>query len=233
MLNIEIEEIGTIHTAFTEKFGIPRQGQVVPQTRGVITFYPPYNQPAYFSGLEEFSHLWILWHFSEHKGREVKATVRPPRLGGNKRVGVFASRSPYRPNSLGMTAVKLQAIHTDENGKVSLEVSGVDMLDGTPIFDIKPYIHTDIYQDASSAYADKVEWPKLDVQIQPELLNIIPNHLRDQLIGVLAEDPRPKVQEPSDKTYGMHFDTYDILFEVKDDILEVTKIIKTDDDDDE
>jgi tRNA-Thr(GGU) m(6)t(6)A37 methyltransferase TsaA len=221
---MEIQPIGTIHTAFTEKFGIPRQSMIVKAAKGVIHFEPPYDQAEYFKGIEEFSHLWILWHFSEQKGRPTKATVRPPRLGGNVRVGVFASRSPYRPNQIAMSSVQLDAVHTDENGKVSLEISGVDMLDGTPIFDVKPYIKTDIHEDAKSGFVDAVDWTQLDVEISDELMQQIPEYLRDQLIEVLAQDPRPRTQTDVNRMYGMRFGDFDIHFKVNTGILKVIKI---------
>lgn len=223
---MEIEPIGWIENAFVEKFGIPRQSMVVPEVKGTIYFNPPFNQEAYFKGIEAFDYLWLVWHFSEQKGRTHKATVRPPRLGGNQRVGVFASRSPYRPNPIGLSSVKLEKAHIDESGKVSLEVSGIDLRHNTPILDIKPYIKTDIHEGAKSGFMDEVAWQPLKVEMVDEVSSVIPAYLVEQLHAVLAEDPRPRTQADTDKVYGMRFDAYDVHFTVKSGILRVVNITK-------
>lgn len=218
------QPIGTIHTAYKEKFGIPRQSMVVEEVKGQIYFHPPYDRAEYFKGIEDFTYIWLIWEFSEQKGRQHKATVRPPRLGGNERIGVFASRSPYRPNSIGISVVKLEEVYQDASGKVSLSVAGVDMLDGTPIIDIKPYIQSDIYPNAQSAYVDQVEWQKLAVVIPQDLGDQLPKQLYTQLQAILAEDPRPRTQADANKIYGMRFDAYDIHFSVRNGILTVEDI---------
>lgn len=221
---MEVAPIGWIETAFVEKFGIPRQSMVVPQVKGVIQFYPPYNQIEYFKGIESFDYLWLVWHFSAQKGRSNKATVRPPRLGGNERVGVFASRSPYRPNPIGLSSVKLEKVHIDGAGKVSLEVSGVDLMDKTPILDIKPYVKTDIHEDVRAGFTDEVSWQPLTVDMPETVTAGLPEYLLTQLQAVLAQDPRPRTQDNPDKIYGMRFDAYEVHFTVKSGILRVVKI---------
>lgn len=221
---MEVAPIGWIETAFVEKFGIPRQSMVVPQVKGVIQFYPPYNQNEYFKGIESFDYLWLVWHFSAQKGRSNKATVRPPRLGGNERVGVFASRSPYRPNPIGLSSVKLEKVHIDGAGKVSLEVSGVDLMDKTPILDIKPYVKTDIHEDVRAGFTDEVSWQPLTVYIPEAVTAGLPEYLLTQLQAVLAQDPRPRTQDNPDKIYGMRFDAYEVHFTVKSGISRVVKI---------
>lgn len=221
---MEIEPIGWIETAYAEKFGIPRQSMVVPEVSGIIHFYPPFNQIEYFKGIEEFEYLWLVWHFSAQKGRTHKATVRPPRLGGNQRVGVFASRSPYRPNPIGLSSVKLEQVQVDDAGKVSLLVSGVDLMDQTPILDIKPYIKTDMHDDARGGFTDEVAWQPLTVEISEEVQAQIPENILNQLKAVLAEDPRPRFQDKPDKIFGMRFDAYDVHFTVENGILKVVNI---------
>ncbi|MGH2119054.1 tRNA (N6-threonylcarbamoyladenosine(37)-N6)-methyltransferase TrmO [Aerococcus sp. L_32] len=221
---MEVAPIGWIETAFVEKFGIPRQSMVVPQVKGMIQFYPPFNQIEYFKEIQSFDYLWLVWHFSAQKGRANKATVRPPRLGGNERVGVFASRSPYRPNPIGLSSVKLEKVHIDGAGKVSLEVSGVDLMDKTPILDIKPYVKTDIHEEARAGFTDEVAWQPLTVDMPEAVTAGLPEYLLTQLQAVLAQDPRPRTQDNPDKIYGMRFDAYDVHFTVKSGILRVVKI---------
>lgn len=221
---MEVAPIGWIETAFVEKFGIPRQSMVVPEVEGMIQFYPPYNQIEYFKGIEPFDYLWLVWHFSAQKGRVNKATVRPPRLGGNERVGVFASRSPYRPNPIGLSSVKLEKVHIDRDGKVSLEVSGIDLMNKTPILDIKPYIRTDMHEEAKAGFTDDVAWQPLTVDMPETVTAGLPGHLLSQLQAILAEDPRPRTQDNPDKIYGMRFDAYDVHFIVRSGILRVVKI---------
>ncbi|MGH2079181.1 tRNA (N6-threonylcarbamoyladenosine(37)-N6)-methyltransferase TrmO [Aerococcus urinaeequi] len=221
---MEVAPIGWIETAFVEKFGIPRQSMVVPQVKGMIQFYPLFNQIEYFKGIQSFDYLWLVWHFSAQKGRANKATVRPPRLGGNERVGVFASRSPYRPNPIGLSSVKLEKVHIDGDGKVSLEVSGVDLMDKTPILDIKPYVKTDIHEEARAGFTDDIAWQPLIVDMPEAVTAGLPEYLLTQLQAVLAQDPRPRTQDNPDKIYGMRFDAYDVHFTVKSGILRVVKI---------
>lgn len=211
-----IEPIAYINTDFKEKFGIPRQSGRVNSLMGRIIFEPKYKNAESLRGLEQFSHLWLIFDFSKAHRGEFSPTVRPPRLGGNERVGVFASRSPFRPNSLGLSCVKLEKI---EHGE--LIVSGVDMLDKTPIYDIKPYIpYSDCLKDAKGGYTDDVERKVLEVDFPQELLGKIPKEKREALIGCLAEDPRPSYHN-DDRVYSMKFCDFDVHFKVENSVLRV------------
>ncbi len=218
---MEIKPIAYIHTDFREKFGIPRQSGRVPDLIGEIVFTPEFNNPEAIRGLEEFSHIWLIFGFSEAPYKEGTMTVRPPRLGGNARVGVFASRSPYRPNSLGLSCVKIEKI---EQGKIM--VSGVDILDKTPIYDIKPYIpYSDSIPDALGGFAEEMKDHCLEVDFPQELLEIIPEGKRKAVIYCLRDDPRPTYQE-DERSYSMAFSEYDIHFTVKNKKLTVTSVDK-------
>lgn len=225
MLNIT--PIAHIKTDFKEKFGIPRQSGRVKSALGKIVFLPEYRNPEALRRLEEFNYLWLIFDFSESHKPNWSATVRPPRLGGNKRVGVFATRSPYRPNPLGLSSVKLERIEDTSEGKV-LIVSGVDLLDGTPILDIKPYIPSyDCHTDAIGGFSENFTDYKLKVEITPDLLEIIPKNKQDVLLECLADDPRPAYQS-DERLYGMTFDEFNVSFTVKDMTLKVTEIKKCD-----
>lgn len=216
-----IEPIAHIHTDFKEKFGIPRQSGRVPDAIGRIEFLPKYRNKDALRGLENFSHIWIIFDFSLAHKDDWSPTVRPPRLGGNKRVGVFATRSPFRPNNIGLSSVKLLAIEGD-----TLIVSGVDLLDGTPIYDIKPYIpYTDCHSDAKGGFAEDNQNHSLKVNIPKEILDLIPKEKQNALIGCLKDDPRPSYQNDQ-RTYTMKFDVFDISFKVFDDTVIVTGIDK-------
>lgn len=218
---MEIKPIAYIHTDFEEKFGIPRQSGRVPDLIGEIVFEPLYNNPEAVRGLENFSHIWLIFGFDKAEYKEGTMTVRPPRLGGNTRVGVFASRSPYRPNSLGLSCVKIEKI---EQGIIT--VSGIDILNGTPIYDIKPYIpYSDSLSEAQGSYAEEEKEHSLTVEIPDELLKILPQDKRQAVIACLRDDPRPSYQEDN-RTYSMAFSEYDIHFTVEKDKLTVTKIDK-------
>lgn len=218
---MEIKPIAYIHTDFCEKFGIPRQSGRVPDLIGEIVFTPEFNNPEAIRGLEEFSHIWLIFGFSEAKYKEGTMTVRPPRLGGNTRVGVFASRSPYRPNSLGLSCVKIEKI---EQGKIM--VSGVDILDKTPIYDIKPYIpYSDSIPDALGSFAEEMKDHSLEVDFPQELLDIIPEEKQKAVINCLRDDPRPTYQE-DERNYSMAFSEYDIHFTVENKKLTVTSVDK-------
>ena len=211
-----MKAIGKIYTDFPEKFGIPRQSGLVKQLEGRIILDPPYNVKEAFDGIEEYSYLWILWQFSECIKSDFSPTVRPPKLGGEKRKGVFATRSPFRPNNIGLSCVKLENVtHTKEYGTV-LTVSGIDMKNGTPIYDIKPYI----------AYADIHKNDKLTVKINDELKVQIPNNKLSALIGILECDPRPAYQNDESRIYGISFANMNIKFKVSNRILTVTDIEK-------
>ena len=217
--------IGHIHTEFPTKFGIPRQSGIITLLQGTIVFEPEYRNPEAIRGLEEFSHLWLIWEFSEAKRDTWSPTVRPPRLGGNVRKGVFATRSPFRPNPIGLSSVKLERIEMDAKLGPVLHVSGADLMDGTPIFDIKPYIvYTDSHPDAVSGFAPQAADTLLQVDIPEELLNKIPENQQESLIAVLAHDPRPQYQDDPERVYGMAFSQYEVRFKVKDLNLTVVDI---------
>lgn len=220
---MEIEPIAHIRTNFDEKFGIPRQSNLV-NSVGKIVFEKRYRDPEALRGIEGFSHLWLIFDFSENHRESWSPTVRPPRLGGNVRVGVFASRSPFRPNSLGLSSVKLLSIeHDDEFGDI-LVVEGVDMMDGTPIYDIKPYIRfSDCHEDAVSGFSDNVLEHSLKVEYDDEMLSIFTDAQRDELIGCLQQDPRPSYQDDG-KEYGMSFAGHNVRFMVMDGILKISDV---------
>lgn len=207
--------IAHIYTDFPEKFGIPRQSGLVDELTGKIVFEPEYRYPEAVRGLEEFSHIWLLWKFSETGKENWSPTVRPPRLGGNRRVGVFATRSPFRPNDIGLSSVRLLSVSLEEEGPV-LMVSGVDLMDGTPVYDIKPYIPlSDCHVDASEGYTKETKEHALMVKFPPELLNIYPKDKRQAILGVLSQDPRPAYIEDSQRVYGVSFAGYNVRFRVE------------------
>ena len=216
--------IARIRTSFKEKFGIPRQSGI---TDGVakIIFEPEYRRREAFTGIEGYSHLWLIWQFSEAVREDWSPTVRPPRLGGNKRMGVFATRSPFRPNPIGLSSVKLLAVeYTKEHGPV-LTVCGTDILDGTPIYDIKPYLaYTDSHPDAVGGFADGVMDYKIEVDFPAELLEKIDTGLTSELFTILENDPRPSYKAADEKEYGMRYADYEIFFVVKKGVLHVTRI---------
>lgn len=219
--------IGHIHTDFSSKFGIPRQSGLVPELKGIITFEPEFRNPQAFRGLEEFSHIWILWKFSKSEKEHWSATVKPPRLGGKKRMGVFATRSPYRPNDIGLSSVKLEKISFDEKLGPMLYVAGADLLDGTPIYDIKPYIaYTDSHPDAAEGFAGTVKEKELQVDFPEELLSKFPKEKRDAILGVLSQDPRPAYDTDETRLYGVEFAGFDVRFTVTGELLQVKELIK-------
>ena len=218
-----IKPIGYIKTNFKEKFGIPRQSGRCDLSIGTISFVDEFNNIDAFRELETFSHIWLIFEFSKAEYKEKTLTVRPPRLGGNKRVGVFASRSPFRPNNLGLSCVELVGIERNENGVV-LTVSGVDLLDGTPIYDIKPYLPlTDSHPDAKGGYSSENWDYKLKVVFSKEAEIVLPKETKSALEECLSDDPRPSYHN-DDREYHMLYADYDITFNVKDDVLTVTKI---------
>ncbi len=213
--------IGRIVTDFSSKFGLPRQSGLVDIT-GKIVFEEEFRVPEAFRGLEEFSHIWLVWQFSEAIREKWSPTVRPPKLGGNKRVGVFATRSPFRPNPIGLSSVKLERIEYSSSEGPVLYVSGCDLMDGTPIYDIKPYLpYTDSHSDASGGFTDTLDGRSIDVVIPDDLLSVIPEDKRETLIGVLSQDPRPSYQNDSDRVYGFGFAGCEIRFTVSDGVLTV------------
>lgn len=212
-----MEYIAHIHTQFPEKFGIPRQNGLVPDALGRIIFEPQFRSPDAVKGIDEFSHLWLLWDFSRAKQKEFHATVAPPRLGGKERRGVFATRSPFRPNSIGLSCVKLENVRIDETLGPVLTVSGVDLLDGTPLYDIKPYLpYADAHPEASGGFAESYQDARIPVIFPEELLVRLPSELRRTVMDVLAQDPRAAYNKKPDYVYGMAFADYDIRFVVSE-----------------
>lgn len=219
--------IARIKSDFPTKFGIPRQSGLVEALHSTIIFEPEFRNADALRGLDDFSHLWIIWQFSEAVREDWSPTVRPPRLGGNTRMGVFATRSPFRPNAIGLSSVKIIEIEeTKQHGPV-IHVSGADLKDGTPIFDIKPYIpYCDCHTDATGGFTATAGDFLLDVKIPEDLLNIVPEDKHDALIGVLSHDPRPSYQKDSDRIYGLNFAGFDVRFTVNDKVLTVCEINK-------
>ena len=219
--------IATVKSDFKTKFGIPRQSGLIPEIKSKIVFTPEYRNPEALRGIEEFSHLWLVWNFSENDTGNWSATVRPPRLGGNKRVGVFATRSPFRPNPIGLSCVKLErVIHGTAEGSV-LEVSGADLLDGTPIYDIKPYIpYTDCHENATGGFSTAVYGDLLEVIIPEEIEKSIQNEIIAPLKKILAGDPRPAYQNDPERIYSFEFSDYRIKFKVENTTLTVTDVEK-------
>ena len=214
--------IAHIHTDFTSKFGIPRQSGLVDELEATIIFEPEYRVPEALRGIEEYSHIWLLWQFSECADKEWSPTVRPPRLGGNKRMGVFATRSPFRPNPVGLSSVRLMGTEKTEKYGVVLRVAGADLLDGTPIYDIKPYLpYVDSHPEASNGFALNEKEGRLTVEIPDEILDVIPEGKQAALKAVLAQDPRPGYQNEPGRIYGIDFAGFNIRFTVDKNILAV------------
>lgn len=225
---IQLNTIAHIYTDFPTKFGVPRQSGLVNTLQGKIIFEKEYQNPDAVRGLEEFTHIWLLWHFSQSNNKNGwSPTVRPPRLGGNKRVGVFATRSPFRPNPVALSAVKLDKIElTKENGPV-LYVSGADIVNGTPIFDIKPYLpFVDSVPQAVGGFADKVKDYNLTVEFPTELLQKIPQQKQTALLNILKEDPRPSYHNNPQRVYGFQFAGFEIKFTVDNLTLKVVDLEK-------
>lgn len=221
----EFKVIAKISTDFPGKFGLPRQSGIVPALTGKIIFEPPYRDFSAVRELSEFSHLWIVWLFSGFETEKWSPTVRPPRLGGNRRVGVFATRSPNRPNPIGLSAVKLERVENDKNSGPVLTVSGIDMTDGTEILDIKPYLSfADAYPQAVCGFADTHKSDSLAVSMSEEIRRSLPQDYIDALCDVLAGDPRPHYQDDPARVYGFIFAGYEVKFRVTDGILTVLSV---------
>ena len=221
--------IGHIHTDFPTKFGIPRQSGLVEELKATITFEPEYRIPEAFRGLEDFSHIWLLWKFSKSEKANWSATVKPPRLGGKRRMGVFATRSPYRPNDIGLSSVKLEKIEFDEEKGPVLYVAGADLMDGTPIYDIKPYIaYADSHPEASEGFAAAVKEKELTVHFPEELLKHYPEEKREAIVEVLKQDPRPAYDTDETRVYGVEFAGFDVRFVVEGNTLTVKELVKSD-----
>ena len=222
---IPMHIIARIRSDFPTKFGIPRQSGLVEELRATIVFEPEYRNPDALRGLEEFSHIWLIWQFSEAVRDKWSPTVRPPRLGGNTRMGVFAPRSPFRPTAIGLSCVKREAIEKDPMLGTVLVVSGADLMDGTPILDIKPYLpYADAHPEALGGFTGNVGGKVLAVEFPTELLSQVPEDKREALIGVLARDPRPSYQHDPERVYGMAFGGCEVGFSVDGETLYVRSV---------
>lgn len=222
---MEITPIARFHSPFQEKFGIPRQSGLAAGVHGRIVLEPAFRDPSALRGLDGFGYLWLIWEFSGNKTRNWQPTVRPPRLGGNTRLGVFATRSPFRPNPLGLSCVRLDRIEWNTPEGPVIHVLGADLMDGTPIYDIKPYVrYADSHPDARSGFTDEVAWEPLDI-LFPEQTPFEPEEL-DILRDILAQDPRPPFHDDPEKTYGMAFAGYDVRFRVNGQVMTVLEFRK-------
>ena len=223
-----LDIIAHIRTDFPAKFGIPRQSGLVDALAGEIVFTEKYRDASALRGIEGYSHLWLIWQFSESVTERFCPTVKPPRLGGNRRVGVFATRSPFRPNPLGLSCVRLTGVEwSTPNGPV-LHVAGADLMDGTPIYDIKPYLpYADSHPEATGGFTDGIDYPRLNVEFPEEMLARIPAEKRAALIEVLAQDPRPGYRgEADERRYGVQFAGFDVRFVVEGDGLRVVEVVR-------
>ena len=226
-MEIRIEPIAHMKSDFPSKFGIPRQSGLVSELRSTVIFEPKYRNADALRGIEGFSHLWIIWQFSEAVRQEWSPTVRPPRLGGNTRLGVFATRSPFRPNSLGLSCVRLLGVEQTEEFGCVIHVAGADLMDGTPIFDIKPYIpYSDAHPGALGGFTDQADPYLLEVDFPDHLLQLLPEDKQAAAIGVLSHDPRPSYQKSQSRVYGLSFAGFDIRFSVRESILSVLEVHK-------
>ena len=221
-----IKPIGRIYNDYTSKFAIPRQSGIACGIKSEIIFEEKFRIPEAFRGIEDFSHLWLIWGFSEVESGKWSPTVRPPKLGGNKRVGVFASRSPFRPNGMGLSSVKLEEIKRDDKNGITLIVSGADLLCGTPIYDIKPYLpYSDIHMSATGGFTDAIEIHELKVVIPDSISHDLDEERLNNLINILKQDPRPSYHNDPERIYGFSFANREIKFKVDGNILEVVSIM--------
>ena len=228
-MEYKIEPIAVIHNEFKSKFGIPRQSGLDEDTISTIVFEKKYRDENALRGLSQYSHIWLLWIFSENEvNKEWSPTVRPPRLGGNKRMGVFSTRSPYHPNNIGLSCVKIESIEKIQGLGSVIKVSGADILDGTPIIDIKPYLTlSDCKPDAVCGFSDEVKDKKLDVIIEEKFSAEIPEETLSAIISMLSQDPRPSYHDDKSRIYAMNYSDYEIKFTVNGDTLTVISIFKT------
>ena len=225
---MEIIPIAHIRSDFSEKFGIPRQSGLVEELTANVVFTPEFRDPAALRGIGGFSHLWLIWEFSKARREGWSPTVRPPRLGGNQRMGVFATRSPFRPNPIGLSCVRLLEVRQDRALGPVLIVAGADLMDGTPIYDIKPYLpYADCKPDAAGGFASQPKEASLEVDCPPELLAVLPEDKRPALLAVLAQDPRPQYQDDPARVYGMSFAGLEVRFRVEGERLAVTEILQS------
>ena len=226
MENVNIQVIARMHSDFATKFGIPRQSGLVEELRSTIVFEPEFRNPDALRGIEDFSHLWIIWQFSEAVRQGWSPTVRPPRLGGNTRMGVFATRSPFRPNNLGLSCVRFLGLEETKEFGTVIHVGGADLMDGTPIFDIKPYVpYADCQPDALNGFTGGTEGELLEVDFPPALLELLPQEKQQAAIGILAHDPRPSYQKDNQRVYGVTFAGFDLRFTVQDNRLTVQEVV--------
>lgn len=220
--------IARIHNAFSTKFGLPRQSGLVQELRSTIVFEPEYRNPDALRGLDGYSHIWLLWQFHKAQREEWSPTVRPPKLGGNVRMGVFATRSPFRPNSIGLSCVKLESMQQTAQQGIVLHVSGADLMDGTPIYDIKPYLpYVDSIPDAKGGFAAEHENDHVEVVFPEAWLRIVPQEQQQGLIGVLRQDPRPAYQNDPNRVYGFAYGSLEVRFTVREGVLTVCGIERT------
>lgn len=227
MEQLTMHIIANIHSDFPTKFGIPRQSGLVEELTAQIVFTPDYRAPEAVRGLEDFSHIWLIWQFSKAVREHWSPTVRPPRLGGNTRMGVFATRSPFRPNAIGLSCVRLLKVEPNTPEGPVLTVAGADLMDGTPILDIKPYIpYADCQPEATGGFTDTAGEFLLKVEFPPELLSMVPEDRREALIGVLRHDPRPSYQRKPERVYGMEFAGVNVRFRVEGEVLTVIEVEK-------
>ena len=222
---VSMQIIARIHSEFPTKFGIPRQSGIVDALRATVVFEPEYRNADALRGVEGFSHLWLVWHFSQAAGKPWSPTVRPPRLGGNARMGVFATRSPFRPNPIGLSCVRLEGVEQTRTLGPVLHVAGADLMDGTPIFDIKPYLpYADSRPEAVGGFASAGAERPLEVEFPAEWLALVPEEKRAGLVGVLACDPRPSYQDDPERVYGMAFGGLNVRFTVAGGVLTVREV---------
>jgi tRNA-Thr(GGU) m(6)t(6)A37 methyltransferase TsaA len=225
---MNIQAIAFFHSPLKSKFGVPRQSGLVSELSGYIVFEPDYRQPEAVRGLEGFDYLWLIWEFSENRDAKKSLTVRPPRLGGNKRLGVFATRSPFRPNNLGLSCVQIDRIENDPVKGPVIYVKGADLMDGTPIYDIKPYVtYADSHPEAHSGFVDQSEWQELEVDIPETFQQQFTSTELSSLKRILALDPRPHYQDDPERVYGMSFGRYDVRFKVDGSSLSVIDCVKS------
>lgn len=224
---VTLEPVGHIRSPFPEKFGIPRQSGLVPQLQAQIVLEPQYRCPEALRGLDGYDYIWLLWGFTANRDMDWRPTVRPPRLGGNSRMGVFATRSPHRPNPLGLSCVRLKALDWQGKEGPTLLVEGADLMDGTPIYDIKPYLpHTESHPDARGGFAKAHKDDQLQVEDPQGLLEVLEPQQREALKAVLAQDPRPGYQKDGERLYGLAFDGYNVRFRVQEPLLQVVELTK-------
>ena len=223
----EMKVIARIHNDFPTKFGIPHQSNRLETLKATIVFEPEYRVTEAFRGLEEYSYIWLIWQFSEAVRDTWSPTVRPPRLGGNTRMGVFATRSPFRPNNLGLSSVKLEKVEQDSKLGSVLWISGADLVDGTPIFDIKPYLpYVDSHPEAAGGFAEEKKEYRLSVEMSEELQQLLPEEKRAALLEVLSQDPRPSYHKDPERVYGFPYAGFDVRFRVAEDVLYVCDMVK-------